>query len=247
VSALLLPLKRFAQQQLDTSRRALSAVRFALVGRNRPKIFVIGLNKTGTTTLAHTLHLHGLRVGDQSTAERLAPEYLSGQWEPILAYCTTAQVFQDFPFSFPETYKQLDKAFPNAKFILSVRDSAAQWYASRKAHDERLAKRAGLTHFESIEDLKQIDYVYPGWGYDLYSSLGWSLGNSDAVRAEWLERYEAWTQEVRTHFADRPGKLLEVNVGVRDDYRHLCTFLGLRPKLKAFPVRNASRARAKAS
>jgi|OM-RGC.v1.028315516 hypothetical protein len=113
VSGLLLPLKRFARQQLDTSRRALSAVRFALLGRNRPKIFVIGLNKTGTTTLAHTLQAHGFRVGDQSTAERLAPEYISGQWEPILAYCNTAQVFQDFPFSFPETYRHLDKAFPS--------------------------------------------------------------------------------------------------------------------------------------
>lgn len=244
MSAPLLSLKRFVSRQIESCRRALSALHFAMVGRKRPKVFVIGLNKTGTTTLAHTFLLHGLRVGDQPTAERLTPEYLAGNWAPILAYCKSAQAFQDVPFSLPETYKHLDQAFPNAKFILTVRDSAEQWYASRKAHDERLAKRVGLTHFRSIEDLKQLDYVHPGWAYDLYRHLGWSIGDTEAVRTERITRYEAWIQEVRAYFADRPDKLLEVNVGVRDDYQHLCAFLGLRPKLQAFPVRNASRARA---
>lgn len=97
---------------------------------NKQKIFCVGRNKTGTTSLTKAFEDLGFVVGNQRTAERMLHHYKNRDFKPIIKYCKSAQVFQDFPFSYPETYKHLDKAYPNSKFILTIRDSADQWYNS---------------------------------------------------------------------------------------------------------------------
>jgi hypothetical protein len=99
--------------------------RYALFHRNTSKIFCIGFNKTGTTSLYHALLREGLKVGDQPTAERLLASYVDGDFDPIVEYCKTARAFQDVPFSMPNTYRHLYHAFPDAKFILSVREEVS--------------------------------------------------------------------------------------------------------------------------
>jgi hypothetical protein len=87
------------------------------------KVFCIGRNKTGTTSLKRAFEDLGYPVGDQRKAEILTGKhYFDGNFQPIIDYCKTAQVFQDVPFSYPETYKYLDKAYPGGKFILTLRD-----------------------------------------------------------------------------------------------------------------------------
>src|SRR5690606_32146124 len=94
----------------------------------KQKIFCIGRNKTGTTSLAAEFKELGYPVGHQRTAEKLIDYYIANDFQPIIDYCRSAQVFQDAPFSWPETYKYLDEAYPNSLFILSVRDNAEQCY-----------------------------------------------------------------------------------------------------------------------
>ncbi len=82
------------------------------------KCFCIGRNKTGTTFLKRAFENLGYPVGNQRKAEILTGKYyFEGNFQPIVAYCESAQVFQDVPFSYPETYKHLDKAYPGSKFI----------------------------------------------------------------------------------------------------------------------------------
>ncbi len=88
--------------------------------RNKQKIFCIGRNTTGTTSFAKAMMKLGFVVGNQRKAEMLFYEYTAGNSDPIIKYCKTAQVFQDFPFSVTDTYKHLDKAFPGSKFVLTV-------------------------------------------------------------------------------------------------------------------------------
>ncbi len=76
------------------------------------KIFCIGQNKTGTTSIRKACEDLGFDVGNQRVAENLLINYLENDFKSIIDYCKTANVFQDFPFSWPETYKHLDKAFP---------------------------------------------------------------------------------------------------------------------------------------
>ncbi len=99
-----------------------------LCARGKPKIFCIGRNKTGTTSLAHTFRDLGFTVGNQRTAEILHDtDYWRGDFTTLIDYCMSAQVFQDVPFSVGETFKHLDVAFPDARFILSIRSSPEVW------------------------------------------------------------------------------------------------------------------------
>ena len=99
--------------------------------KGKVKYFCIGMNKTGTTSLKFLFEDLGFHVGDQRKAEILTGKfYLDQNFKPIIDYCQSAQVFQDIPFSYPDTYKYLDKAYPNSKFILTVRNDSEQWYNS---------------------------------------------------------------------------------------------------------------------
>ncbi|MDH5934466.1 sulfotransferase, partial [Vibrio splendidus] len=94
------------------------------------KIFIIGRNKTGTTSLKETFEKLGYSIGDQVTAELFIDDYEKKDFSRILAYCDSAEVFQDAPFSWPETYKHVFKKYPNAKYILLERESSEVWYNS---------------------------------------------------------------------------------------------------------------------
>src|SRR5204863_7660666 len=69
-------------------------------------------------------------------------------------------MFQDVPFSFPNTFKHLDKAFPNSKFILTIRDSPEQWYQSITRYH---AKIFGKGNLPSKEDLQKAGNIWKGW------------------------------------------------------------------------------------
>src|SRR4051812_14602679 len=103
---------------------------------NRPsdflkeKVFCIGLNKTGTTSMKKVLENFGYKLNIQREAEMLSVEYSKRNFKPVIDHCLTADAFQDAPFSFPYTFVILDHYFPNAKFVLTVRDSTEQWYKS---------------------------------------------------------------------------------------------------------------------
>jgi|OM-RGC.v1.024918694 hypothetical protein len=132
-------------------RNAMVACRYPLHGRHQPKIFCIGFNKTGTTSLHRALFREGFKLGDQPTAEKLLNAYVAGHYEPIEAYCKTARAFQDIPFSLPRMYQPLYRAYPDAKFILSIRDSGEQWFASQiRAAASRLGK------VPTLADLKEV-------------------------------------------------------------------------------------------
>ena len=84
---------------------------------NSPKIFGIGNNKTGTTSLSKAMSKLGYKVGNQKIAELLHKDWAQRNFTPIIEYCKTAEFFQDVPFSKPFTFIVLDQAFPNSKFI----------------------------------------------------------------------------------------------------------------------------------
>lgn len=100
----------------------------------KPKIFCIGVNKTGTTSLARALTELGIIVGKQKLAERLIHDWARRDFRRLFLYCHTAQAFQDVPFSLPFTFQALDQHFPGSKFILTVRDTPKQWFQSALVH-----------------------------------------------------------------------------------------------------------------
>ncbi|MGB1249592.1 MAG: sulfotransferase, partial [Candidatus Promineifilaceae bacterium] len=95
------------------------------------KVFGIGLNKTGTTTLGQCAEILGYRhMGcDRSL---LADIVLNQNLDRAFTIIEQFNFFEDWPW--PLIYREIDKQFPNSKFILTVRDNEQAWLASLKRH-----------------------------------------------------------------------------------------------------------------
>ena len=200
--------------------------------RNRPRIFCIGRNKTGTTSIKSALLDLGFVVGDQRQAEILYDRhYFAGEFGPIVDYCRSAEAFQDVPFSCPGTYRHLDRAFPGARFILSVRDSPEQWYRSLTRFHARLYGGGAIP---SYADLQKARYVRPGFMTHIVRLYGTSPEDPYAPAAM-MASYARHNAEVLDHFAGRPDQLLVVNLAEPDAYSRFKDFLGVAAPGDSFP------------
>lgn len=179
------------------------------------KIFGIGFQKTGTSSLNEALRLLGYRaVGgfriNHPKGVAIAPPVTT---EKVLAVAlpraAAADAFNDNPW--PLLFRELDLAFPDAKFILTLRDPD-RWLASV------------LRHFGDNPG-EMARWIY---GVDQ------PRGNE----ARYREVYAAHNAAVRAHFSDRPGKLLVADFTQGADWAELCPFLGQPIPAMAFPHDN---------
>ncbi|MBL7214327.1 MAG: hypothetical protein ISS71_01480 [Phycisphaerae bacterium] len=202
------------------------------------KVFCIGFNKTGTTSLEQTLEDFGYHLGNQGVAEMLLSDWYKQDCNRLVRYCYTKQAFQDIPFSLPETYRCLDKAFPDAKFILTVRDSEDQWFQSLIKFHTKLFS-SDKSRPPDREDLENALYRYRGFGMDVMKMVY----NYPTVS---LYNYEYYTKLYRQHnksvieyFTDKPDKLLVLNVSQLNAYQNLASFLNVTVSNKnGFPWKN---------
>jgi len=178
-----------------------------MINSKHPKVICIGWHKTGTSTLGDALLDLGYTV--TGAREDLAYSLLDGDIEPSLEIAKNFEALQDVPFA--ALFKELDKAFPNSKFILTVRDEQA-WLNSAKKH------------------FKNKNYKLHQW---LYGN-----GVIEGNEALYLERYKKHYKEVKTYFKDRPDDLLVMNLNKGDGWEKLCAFLNKSIPKKAFPNSN---------
>ncbi len=204
--------------------------------KNRTKFFCIGNNKTGTTSVEAAFVELGYVVGNQRQAELISMDYFDNNFSSIIEYCKTAEVFQDVPFSWPNTYKYLDAAFPNSKFILTIRDTPEQWYNSLVTFH---AKKFGKGAVPTADDLKKAKYVYEGWEWDVMSKLYSLSENEDVYQKEKLvSKYTKHNQDVIDYFKNREKDLLVINLSDKGSYKRLCDFIGKKPKRETFRWEN---------
>ena len=207
---------------------------FSLNRKYNPKIFCIGRNKTGTTSLEKAFIDLGYAMGNQQKAELLLPHYINNNFKPIIDYARSARVFQDSPFSYPETYKHLDKAYPGSKFILTIRDSPEQWYKSIIAFHAGIF---GHGQIPTAEDLKNAGYVYKGWIWQLNSFLYKTPENDPYNREMLMAHYEKHNRDIMEYFEGR-NDLLVINISQPGSYHMFCNFIGNKPLYKEFPWEN---------
>lgn len=202
------------------------------------KVFCVGRNKTGTTSMSIALAELGYRVAPQRYAELLADDfYLNGEFDPIIKYCSYFSAFQDIPFSWPNTYQVMDRAFPNARFILTVRDSPEQWYQSLVRFQSRRFGADG--RLPTLEDLRSAEYVRPGFVYRNKSVWADELQRNPYDREVLIRSYNDYVSELERHFSGRDDKFLTINVSNPQDYVRLCDFLGHDPvREDGFPWEN---------
>lgn len=204
--------------------------------KNSQKIFGIGNNKTGTTSLKVAMKELGFIIGDQRTAENLIHQWAKRDFKPIVSYCKSAQFFQDIPFSRPYTYVILDHEFPNSKFILTVRDNSEQWYESLIKFQSKLWGKEG--RIPTKEDLMNAPYIYKGFAWET-RKLSMNIPDDDPYNKEMLiAAYEQHNEDVKEYFRHRPEDLLVLNVAESGAYQKLCKFLGVKSESKDFPWEN---------
>jgi len=202
--------------------------------RGNTKVFCIGMNKTGTTTLAKLLKEFGYRMGHQHEAEKLIQHYAKRDFRPILDFCKKAEAFQDIPFSLPYTYVVMDQYFPGSKFILSVRNDAEEWYNSLiKYHSKKMGKGSKPTK----EELKQHGYVYKGWVWEA-NRIVYNTPEDDPFEEETLKQFYRQHNEWVKDYFQYKDNLLVLNLGEENSYQKLCSFLKVNPIHESLPWEN---------
>jgi hypothetical protein len=179
----------------------------------RPKVFCVGFQKTGTTSLYAALTMLGYKtaavVGRGWSADRLATEGAALCIE-TMRDCDAAQ---DMPW--PIFFRELDAAYPGSKFVLTIREPES-WFRSIEGH------------FGANPDAMQA-FVY---GRDAAAPAG--------NRQRYLDVLARHERAVRAHFCDRPDDLLVMDLERGDGWRELCAFLDAPPPAEPFPAKNRS-------
>jgi hypothetical protein len=203
----------------------------------KEKIFCIGLNKTGTTSIGQSLEELGYKMGNQYAGEMMLKDYAKRNFKPVLELCHTADAFQDAPFSFPYTFIILDHFFPNAKFILTVRDNADQWIDSLISFQTLLF---GNGKTPTKETLQKAVYLYEGRPWEA-SRILFNTPEDDIYNREILSAYyNNHNANVRDYFRVK-SNFLEINVADKASYKKMCAFLGKAPLAEEFQQLNKSR------
>jgi hypothetical protein len=214
-----------AQCALGGHGTALRAVAAALSARpcpryQKPKIFGIGLSRTGTTSLATALGMLGfatLHWFNPLTCELISDDDL---------YLFDA--FTDTPVcaNFEKYYYML----PTAKFIYTKRP-VDEWKKSVVGHFKRLT---GAADFQTYKDaIERPDWLPFGTAFrGLHQALYFS-------HADYESAYRAHDERVRHFFADKPNaRFLEFDLFAGHGWYELCAFTGRPVPSVPYPLQN---------
>ncbi|MGB5965064.1 MAG: sulfotransferase [Sulfurimonadaceae bacterium] len=206
--------------------------------RKKTKVFCVGQNKTGTTTVEAVLKSLGYKMGDQVKGEMLMSEWAVRDFKNIVNLCKTADAFQDIPFSNDFTYTVLDYAFPKSKFILTVRDNKDEWYESITRFHTKLV---GKDRLPTADDLKEFNYRYKGFLWEA-QQVKYGIDETTVYDYEiYTDQYEMHNHRVQEYFKHRPEDLLVLNLSEDNAMEKLYTFLGINYNGEDMPHLNASK------
>ncbi|HWD48997.1 MAG TPA: sulfotransferase [Rhizomicrobium sp.] len=189
----------------------------------RPKIFGIGFQKTGTSSLDSALRILGYRTNAGILINN--PRSRRGIWiEPpittkkvaaiVLPLARKYDAVSDNPW--PLLFRELDIAYPGSKFILTLRHRD-RWLSSL------------VRHFAG-KPRAMFEWLY---GFEM----------PDGHEDECLAVYEAHNEMVRAYFCDRPDDLLEIDFEQTATWKDLCRFLNVAIPNVAFPHANSAQVR----
>lgn len=201
-------------------------------------VICIGANKTGTTSLEAFFIENGFRPGNQSAGEVLIKDYARQHWKPILELVRTADFFQDIPFSARKTYEPISAAFPEARFILTTRNSPEDWYDSMMRFYSKMFSD-GINPPRKKE-LVSAKYQYPGFMWEVNRALYFTPENDPFEKSAMIRWYHLHLEEARAFF-EGTGRMLEVCIEAADAAEKIATFVGINPINNRLPHLNQSK------
>lgn len=166
----------------------------------RAKVFGIGFQKTGTSSLGVIFDKIGYKTAGYKEFRDLATKQdLTWQEVEARAMRIAADVDSVKDTPWPLLYKELDTTFPGSKFIHVVRNTDA-WLTSATNDFQK--------HPNAIHKL-------------IYGSDG-PLGDEDT----WRNRYDQHNADVEAYFAERPEDYLQIRLEDGITFEKVCSFLG---------------------
>lgn len=188
--------------------------------------------------MAAVLSSLGYRVGDQAYAELLMENWARRDFLPIIQYCQSADAFQDRPFSLDYTYQALDLAYPGSKYILTIRNSAEEWYKSLTTFQTIII---GKNRLPTADDLKNFNYRRKGWLWRTHQ-LVYGIDESTLYDKKiYMHHYIAHNDRVRHYFRHRQDDLLVINLKDNNAATKLAKFLRVPRTAVDMPHLNKSR------
>jgi hypothetical protein len=191
---------------------------------HRPVIFGIGLNKTGTTTLGHACeqlgfkHLGWVKAGSPDSlrvpfdSRDLMKAWDRGDTKYLVDVARDFDIVEDWPW--PLVWREMDEAFPDARFVLTRRSSVDLWLKSQRRH---------------------VDASWGG-GYRMRAKIYGTVRPEDGLEG-YKGIYEGHLAQVRDYF-NGSGRLLEVCWDEGDGWPELGGFLGVPVPDVPFPHSN---------
>lgn len=169
------------------------------------KVFGIGLTRTGTTSLAQAMQILGYK-------SLHTPTNIQQFWE----YDFTGDHFTTC------RYKFLDHIFPDAKFILTLRE-VMSWLKSNKIYfDDVVDKESNGNVRLDLAELR----------FSLYGSIRFEPHS-------FIRSYYRHLSEVMEHFKDRMEKVLFLDIcSSHQGWDKLCPFLNKEIPKDKFPYLN---------
>jgi hypothetical protein len=162
------------------------------------KLFIIGLPRTGTTSISVALLQYGFKVAHTA--------YTKHAFE-------LADVISDSPcFS---DYKELDTLFPNSKFVYLDRATESWVPSMQMLLKKMLPELTPKSGYLNVVLKRSMNRVF---------KLGTTTNPLDG---EYLENcYRAHQREVFTYFSGRDD-LLKIDISQEDSLKKLLVFLGI--------------------
>jgi hypothetical protein len=187
--------------------------------KNEHRVFVIGMNKTGTSSIFEALKTLGFKMCPEQSLQsvELFNQINDGDFTNLEKFLEKYNGFKDRPWNHPKVYEFLDKNYENSKFILTIRDED-EWVDSYIRWDKKVRLRKKFYY----QTASKICY-----GVDDF------LSDSELMK----KTYRSWNESVINYFKEKDNILI-LDIKGQNNWDLICKFLNKpKPNLK-FPHAN---------
>lgn len=186
---------------------------------DKPKIFGLGMSRTGTRSLTSALQVLGWDTSHYPIDEDTYTELAHGQYDlTLLKDYDGLTDITTIPY-----YPHFDKLYPGSKFILTVREKSG-WLRSCQNHwfNRPAFKQTDDPDEETHLLMRQL----------LRSAV---YGCYNFVPDRFSHVYDKHVRDVMDYFKDRPDDLLIIDICSGEGFEKLAPFLGRPLPAQPFP------------
>ena len=187
----------------------------------RPKVFGVGVHKTGTTSLKKALELLGYDTAGPSP-EVLEP-ILEQRWDVVDAEVAAFDAFQDDPWFL--AYEYLEQRHPDAHFILTIREPdpwlrSVQRHFGSRVNPTRRAMYGDISALDDPEHYKRCYERHNRAVIEYFESRGRDLLVIDMTRDGWDDLCAHLGQEPPRSVLGRPIPIPHANAASTLEFRN---------------------------